>query len=178
MVGLIPSRPSPAAPGGRWRFDSYTTKCIPTRRPKSIYFGSMDRLHSGRQIVLPRLFRLVQQRRLPFGTELHDTDDGPFRPDPSRPQTPTANARLHSPAISGPLRERPREYRRAAGQRVDQPTCSGAGGSLDSGRRCLNLVGIFRSGKQNTNHLSDQASLPRCNAKVGDLLSFLEEGLQ
>ena len=136
------------------------------------------RLYPGCQSVLPRLFQLVQQRRLPFGTELPDAEDGPFRPDRSRPRSSAANARLHSATISGALRERPQENRRAAGQGVDQPACSRAGGSLDSGRRCLNLVGIFRNGKQNTNHLSDRASLPRRNAKVGDLLSFLEEGLQ
>ena len=79
------------------------------------------RFDPGRQVVLPDLLQLVQQRPLPFRSELADPGDGSFRPDRAGLGTTPACAGSRPPATSRALRQRAQKGRRPARQGVDQP---------------------------------------------------------
>ena len=107
-------------------------------------FPEQIRFDPGRQGVLPGLLPLVQQRPLPFRSELANPSDGPFRSDRSGSGTTPACSGSRSSATSRTFRQCTEKDRWAAGQGVDQPARRVAYGSLNSECRCLTLVDTFR----------------------------------
>ena len=95
--------------------------------------------------VLPGLLPLVQQRPLPFRSELANPSDGPFRSDRSGSGTTPACSGSRSSATSRTFCQCTEKDRWAAGQGVDQPARRVAYGSLNSECRCLKLVDTFRT---------------------------------
>ena len=90
-------------------------------------------------------FDWYNKRSLPFGPELADAGDGPLRTLPPCRPTAAACPGLRAWRASRTFRQRTTNDRRTARGGLDQPICKGAGGSLNSERRCLKVVDTLRS---------------------------------
>ena len=90
------------------------------------------------------------------GPELADAGNGPLRPRRPCPPTTAACPGSRASRASRTFRQRTTNNRRTAGGGLDQPACKGAGGSLNSQRRCLKLVDTYRNAARPKKRILDE----------------------